>query len=137
MSQTDPVGDMLAMFHNAALRKKPRVAVPHSRMKEGVCRVLKEEGYVQDVQVVETPSRTGKPRRALHVYLRYDGDRRPMVRGLRRVSRPGCRVFRGVDDLGKVLDGLGISVLSTSRGLMSDRRARKERVGGEVICKVW
>ncbi|MHC4607573.1 MAG: 30S ribosomal protein S8, partial [Planctomycetota bacterium] len=114
------------------LRQKERISLPYSRLKEGVSRVFKDEGYVADVQVTEEGGR-----KTLHVYLRYDDDHKPIIRGLRKVSRPGRRVFRGVDGIGKVLDGLGVSVLTTSQGVMSDRRARKERVGGEVLCKIW
>ena len=105
-------------------------------MKEAVGKVLKEEGYVADVRTTGMEESNPKMR-MLHVYLRYDEDRHSIIKGLKRVSRPGRRIFRGVSDLDKVLDGLGVSILSTSRGIMSDRKARKDRVGGEVICKVW
>lgn len=135
MSQTDPIGDMLAMIKNAVQRRKEKISLPHSRMKEAVARVLSDEGYVGDVRV--TDPEEGSVIKHLHVYFRYDEEMSPVFRALRRVSRPGKRVYRGVGDLGRVLDGLGVSVLSTSKGVMSDRKARTERVGGEVICKVW
>lgn len=136
MSASDPVGDMFAMMKNGLQRRKPKISLSHSRMKESVCRVLKEEGYIEDVQTVED-EKLGKKGRRLHVYLRYDAEGVSVIRGLHRVSRPGCRVYRGVRNLGKVLDGLGITVLSTPRGIVSDRKARREKLGGEVICKVW
>ena len=135
MSQSDPVGDMLAIIKNGLKRGMEKVSLPHSKLKEAVCRVLKDEGYVQDVRADEASA--PRKSRQLHVYLRYDENKRPLIRGIRRVSRPGCRVFRGLGDWEKVLDGLGITVISTSHGVVSDRAARKERVGGEVICKVW
>ncbi len=136
MSQTDPIGDMFAMMKNAVLRQKEKIQLPSSRQKSEICRVLKEEGYIEDCRVMND-EKLGDKRRWLHVYLKYDADRRPLFQGLKRVSKPGCRVFRGVDELKKVMDGLGITVLSTSRGILSDRTARKERVGGEIICRVW
>ena len=132
MSQTDPVGDLLAIIKNALQRRTEKVSLPHSKLKESVCIVLKDEGYLLDVKSTEEDGK-----KTLHVYLRYDDESRAIIRGLKRVSRPGRRVFRGVKDLGKVLDGLGISVLSTSRGVISDRTARKDHLGGEIICKVW
>lgn len=136
MSQTDPIGDMLAMMKNGAERQKEKVTLSYSRMKESVCQVLKEEGYIEDVRRTEEEG-AGPKGRFLHIFLRYDEDRKPLIRGLRRVSRPGRKVYRGVETIGKVLDGLGVAILTTSKGVMSDRKARKERVGGEVICKVW
>ena len=135
MPVSDPVGDMLAMIKNAIHRRHKTMAVSHSRLKEGVTRTLVKEGYLEDVKVVPDEKRT--ERKTLHVYLKYDSDGSPVISAIRRVSKPGCRVFRGVDRLGKVLDGLGITVLSTSKGILSDRQARQQRVGGELICKVW
>ena len=135
MPSSDPVGDMLAVIKNGLQRKHKRVQVPHSRFKEGVAKVLQSEGYVEDVKTVETEGRA--THKSLHVFLKYDVDGGSVITNLRRMSKPGCRVFRGVDRIGKVLDGLGVTVLSTSKGIMSDRQARKQRVGGELICKVW
>jgi small subunit ribosomal protein S8 len=134
MPSSDPVGDMIAMIKNANGRRHRRVMLPHSRVKEGVAKVLQAEGYLEDVKV--TTDEKKKERRTLHLYLKY-GDGGPVITEITRVSTPGRRVFRAVDRIGKVLDGLGITVLSTSKGIMSDRRARQERVGGELICKVW
>ena len=135
MPSSDPVGDMLAVIKNALQRRHKRVQVPHSRLKEGVAKVLKSEGYLEDVRTVQDESRAWS--RALHLFLKYDAEGSSVISNVRRVSKPGCRVFRGVDRIGKVLDGLGVTVLSTSKGILSDRQARKQRVGGELICKVW
>jgi len=135
MASTDPVGDMIVMIKNAYSRRHRRVTVPHSRLKEGVCRVLFSEGYLEDVRSETDEKR--KELKYLHLYLKYDAEGSPVLTELRRVSRPGCRIYRGVERLGKVLDGLGVSVLSTSKGVLSDRQARKSRVGGELLCKAW
>ncbi len=135
MASTDPVGDMIVMVKNAYARRHRRVSVPHSRMKEGICRVLCSEGYLEDVRVETEEKR--KERRHLLLYLKYDPEGAPVLTEIRRVSKPGCRIFRGIEGFGKVLDGLGISVLSTSKGILSDRQARKMRVGGELLCKAW
>lgn len=135
MPSSDPVGDMLAMINNAIGRRHKRVEVPHSRMKEGVASVLKSEGYVEDVRVETDEKR--KFYKRMYLYLKYDLDGVSVITRLRRVSRPGRRVFRGVARFGKVLDGMGVSVLSTSKGILSDRQARQKKVGGEMICEVW
>jgi small subunit ribosomal protein S8 len=135
MPSSDPVGDMIAMIKNANTRKHPKVAIPHSRLKEGVARVLKEEGYVSDFKVEKDDKLP--VRKTLWVYLKYDDEGSRVMTDIVRVSKPGRRIFRPVDKLGRVLDGLGISVLSTNRGLLSDRQARKQRVGGELVCRVW
>jgi len=135
MPSSDPVGDMLAMIKNAYGRRHKRVSLPHSILKEGVAKVLRSEGYLEDVKVVDDEKK--KERKSLHLYLKYDNDGSSVISEIKRVSKPGCRIFRGVDKLGRIMDGLGVHVLSTSKGILSDRQARKERVGGELICKVW
>jgi len=135
MPSSDPVGDMLAMIKNAYGRRHKRVSLPHSILKEGVAKVLRSEGYLEDVKVVDDEKK--KERKSLHLYLKYDNDGSSVISEIKRVSKPGCRIFRGVDKLGRIMDGLGVQVLSTSKGILSDRQARKERVGGELICKVW
>lgn len=135
MPSSDPVGDMIAMIKNAKGRHHRRLALPHSRLKEGVANVLRSEGYLEDVKVTVDEQR--KFLKTLHLFMKYDTDGAAVITEIKRVSKPGCRVFRGVDRLGRVLDGLGVSVLSTSKGILSDRQARKERVGGELICRVW
>jgi small subunit ribosomal protein S8 len=135
MPSSDPVGDMLCMIKNGYHRRHRRVALAHSRLKEGVAQVLRSEGYIEDVKVVSDEKRAWS--KVLHLFLKYDTEGKSVVRQIQRISKPGCRIFRGVDGLGKVMDGLGIQVLSTSKGVLSDRQARKQRVGGEVVCKVW
>jgi small subunit ribosomal protein S8 len=135
MPSSDPVGDMLAMIKNAYGRRHKRVSLPHSRMKEGVAKVLRSEGYLEDVKVVQDEKRVEL--KSLHLYLKYDNVGASVISDIKRVSKPGCRIFSGVDCLARIMDGLGVQVLSTSKGIMSDRQARKERVGGELICKVW
>ena len=134
-TSSDPVGDMIAMIKNAQGRRHKRLSLPHSRLKEGVAGVLKTEGYLEDLKVIPDDKRPQI--KSLHLWLKYDGDGKSVITDIKRVSKPGCRIFRGVDNFGKVLDGLGISVLSTSKGVLSDRQAKKQRVGGELICRVW
>jgi small subunit ribosomal protein S8 len=135
MPSSDPVGDMICMIKNAHHRRHRRLSLPHSRMKEGVAKVLQSEGYIEDVKVTAEDKRPAF--KTLHLYLKYDNDGQALITEIKRVSTPGCRIFRGVDRLGRVLDGLGISVLSTSKGILSDRQAKKQRVGGELLCRVW
>jgi len=135
MPSSDPVGDMLAMIKNAYGRRHKRLSLPHSILKEGVAKVLRTEGYLEDVKSIQDEKKA--ERKTLHLYLKYDGTGQSVITDIKRVSKPGCRIFRGVDSLGRIMDGLGIQVLSTSKGIMSDRQARKERVGGELVCKVW
>ncbi len=130
---TDPISDMLTRIRNAALARHDRVSLPASRLKRSVAEILVSEGYVSSVQDETTD--TGASR--LVLVLKYGRDRKPAIEGLRRVSRPGKRVYVPSKDIGKVRNGLGISVLSTSRGVMSDRAARQQGVGGEVLCEVW
>src|SRR3984957_21960 len=128
---TDPIADMLTRIRNATMVHHDRVELPHSRLKEHLAGVLKSEGYIDDVRVgAEEP-------RQLTVVLRYGRDRASAIDGLRRVSTPGRRVYVRHDRIGKVCSGMGISILSTSRGVMTDRDAQKHRVGGELLCEVW
>ena len=135
MPSSDPVGDMLAMIKNAYGRRHKRISLPHSNFKEGVAKVLRSEGYLEDVKTVQDEKR--KELKVLHLYLKYGTTGESVISDIKRVSKPGCRIFRGVDNLARIMDGLGVQVLSTSKGIMSDRQARKERVGGELVCKVW
>jgi len=135
MPSSDPVGDMLAMIKNAYGRRHKRVSLAHSNFKEGVAKVLRSEGYLEDVKSVQDEKRAEL--KVLHLYLKYDNVGQSVISDIKRVSKPGCRIFSGVDSLARIMDGLGVQVLSTSKGIMSDRQARKERVGGELICKVW
>lgn len=134
--RTDPLADMLATIRNANLRGHERIVVDHSGLKEAVAGVLRDEGYLKAVKVVDEVLR-GTKRKFIHVYLKYGGDGEKVISGLKLISKPGCRVYKGVAKIPKVLDDLGTSILSTSRGVMSHRQARKQRVGGELLCQVW
>ena len=129
---TDPVGDMLARIRNAGGARHARMTCPRSKLKEAVARVLSAEGFVGEVSVEGDEK---KP--ILSVELRYQDDGRLMIEGLRRVSKPGRRMYVGADEVKQVRAGLGMSVLSTSKGILCDRDARAAKVGGEVICEVW
>jgi small subunit ribosomal protein S8 len=129
---TDPIADMLTRIRNGALARHERVEMPHSKLKEHVAGVLKGAGYIDDVRVTE-----GEEPKVLTLVLRYGRDKVSAIDGLRRVSTPGRRVYVRHDRIGKVCSGMGISILSTSRGVMTDREARKQRVGGELLCEVW
>jgi small subunit ribosomal protein S8 len=129
---TDPIGDMLARIRNGSMARHADVALPASRTKLAIARVLVDAGYVADVREEE---REGRP--VLVVGLRYAHDGRPLIDGLRRVSRPSRRVYVGKDEIPRVRNGLGLAVLSTSRGILSDRAAREAEVGGELLCEVW
>lgn len=128
---TDPIADMLTRIRNAALARHDRTEIPASKMKKAVADILKSEGYIADVRASEGD--TDK----LTIVLKYGRDRTSAIDGVRRVSRPGRRVYVKHDRIPRVLSGLGISILSTSHGLMSDRDARKHKLGGELLCEVW
>lgn len=146
---TDPIADMLTRIRNGNRIERPAIEMPASRIKEAVAGVLKEEGFILDYHVGHYvdddkghPSfQVGKPaggkKGVLRVYLKYGPEGEKVIRHIQRASKPGLRIYRGYSDLRPVLDGLGIAVVSTSKGLMSDRKARAERLGGEVICTVW
>ena len=129
---TDPIADMLTRIRNAGLARHDRTEVPASRLKEAVAHILKSEGFIADVRPSE-----GDGVKKLTIVLKYGRDRQSAIDGVRRVSRPGRRVYVRHDHIPRVLSGLGISILSTSRGLMSDREARRQKIGGELICEVW
>lgn len=132
---TDPISDMLTRIRNATLARHERVRIPASRLKRTIADVLKAEGYVSDVQL-EAEDQT-QPFPTLTLVLKYGRDRIPAIEGVRRISRPGRRIYVQAAEIPKVKSGLGIAVLSTSRGIMSDRQARKAGVGGELLCEVW
>jgi small subunit ribosomal protein S8 len=129
---TDPISDMLARIRNAAIARHDRAEMPHSNLKKHVADVLKAEGYVDDVRVSD-----GEGRKTLTVVMRYGRDRASAIDGVRRVSAPGRRVYVRYDRIPRVRSGMGISILSTSRGVMTDRQAREQKVGGELLCEVW
>jgi small subunit ribosomal protein S8 len=130
---TDPIADFLARLRNAIMARKASIDLPASKVKRKLAEILRDEGYLTAV----TESGMDNPQGILSVTLRWDSNHRPAISGLRRVSKPGQRAYVPATKLPKVRGGLGTAVVSTSRGLMTDRQARKENVGGEVICEVW
>ena len=134
MTMTDPIADMLTRIRNGAVAMQDQVRMPSSKLKESLATILRREGYIADFRVGDDPTRPG---RILEIDMKYTPERVPTISGLRRVSKPGLRVYIKADRLPRVLGGLGVAVLSTSQGLMTDREARERRVGGEVLCYVW
>ena len=134
MTMTDPIADMLTRIRNANMGFKDRVAMPSSKLKISLAEILKREGYISDF--VAAPSET-TPGDVLTIDLKYTQSRDRTISGLTRVSKPGLRVYRKSSEVPRVLGGLGVAVLSTSKGLMTDREARRQRVGGEILCYVW
>ncbi|MFO0614403.1 MAG: 30S ribosomal protein S8 [Polyangiaceae bacterium] len=130
---SDPIADMLTRIRNAALARHDRTEVPASKLKHAVAKILKDEGYIADVRTNEGEGLEKK----LTIVLKYGQDRTSAIDGVKRVSRPGRRVYVRHDRIPRVLSGLGISILSTSRGLVSDREARRLKIGGELLCEVW
>jgi len=129
---TDPISDMLARIRNGALARHDRVEMPHSKLKKNIADVLKQEGFVDDVRESD-----GDGKRTLTLVLRYGRGKDSAIDGVRRVSAPGRRVYVRFDRIPRVRSGMGISILSTSRGVMTDRQAREQKVGGELLCEVW
>ena len=132
MSMTDPIADMLARIRNAGHARFDKVDIPASRMKISLARILKDEGFIKNYKVIKD-NRQG----ILRVYLKYGDQQQSLIQGLRRVSKPGRRVYAGSEELPRVQGGLGVAVISTSKGVVSDRQARKMQVGGEVLCEIW
>ncbi len=132
MSMTDPIADMLTRIRNACQAKHPRVDVPASNLKRELARVLAETRFIDNFAVIEDDKQG-----VLRLYLRYDRDNKSIIHGLKRVSRPGLRQYSGKTDIPRVLRGLGIAIVSTSKGVMTDREARAGGVGGEILCNVW
>ncbi|MGH9106805.1 MAG: 30S ribosomal protein S8 [Acidimicrobiales bacterium] len=134
MTMTDPIADMLTRLRNANVAHHETVRMPSSKLKESLAAILLREGYIAGFRVLSDEERPGQ---SLEVTMKYTPDRARTISGLRRVSKPGLRVYTGADKLPRVLGGLGVAVLSTSHGLMTDREARRRRVGGEILCYVW
>jgi small subunit ribosomal protein S8 len=136
---TDPISDMIARIRNAVSGKHSRVDMPASKLKAEIARILQDEGYIQGFRLLEVPSeKTGRqPRQIIRIFLKYGPRGERVISGLERISRPGRRVYLGVDEVPHVLGGLGTSILTTSRGVMTGRAAKKAGVGGEVLCNVW
>jgi small subunit ribosomal protein S8 len=135
---TDPISDMLTRIRNAVSAKHARVDLPASRLKAEIARILQDEGYIQGYRIVDEAVEKGqKPRQLIRLFLKYGPHGEKVISGIERISRPGRRVYLGVDDVPPVLGGLGTNILTTSRGVMTGRAARKAGVGGEVLCNVW
>ena len=134
MTMTDPIADMLTRIRNANIAMHDDVRMPSSKLKEALAGVLATEGYIEAFDVEENADKPGK---TLHVRMKYSPERARTISGIKRVSKPGLRVYAKSSEIPRVLGGLGISVLSTSQGLMTDREARKRKVGGEILCYVW
>jgi small subunit ribosomal protein S8 len=135
MSMTDPIADMLTRIRNGIQSRHDRVEMPVSKLKVEVAKILKSEGFITNYKV--QPPEDGKPQGSLRVYLKYAENGEPVIHGIERVSRPGRRVYRGKEDIPKVLGGLGLAIVSTSKGVLSGAEAMKTGVGGEVLCQVW
>lgn len=132
MNLTDPIADMLTRIRNANSVGKDRVDIPASKVKTSIGELLKAEGFINDVKLVER-----KPQNMIRVYLKYGDNDEKVITGIKRISKPGLRVYAGQDEVPQVLGGLGIAVISTSQGVMSDKEARNKGIGGEVLCYVW
>ena len=129
---SDPIADMLTRVRNALAARHPKVDVPASKLKTEIARILKEEGYITNYKVAEEGAK-----KTIKIYLKYGNDSRPVISEIHRVSRPGCRVYVGQQNIPRVLGGLGINILTTPRCVMTGRAAHREKVGGEILCRIW
>jgi small subunit ribosomal protein S8 len=134
MTMTDPIADMLTRIRNGNVAMHDEVVMPSSKLKEALAALLEREGYIAGYRV---EGDTGHPGRKLVVVMKYTPERKRTITGIKRVSKPGLRVYSKADSVGRVLGGMGVAILSTNQGLLTDREARKRRVGGEVLCHVW
>lgn len=134
MTMTDPIADMLTRIRNANMVFHDETSMPSSKVKEALAKILLSEGYIDGFEVRDDP---GRPGRTLVVTLRYSQDRRRTISGIKRISKPGLRVYLKAEKMPRVLGGMGIAIISTSQGLLTDRQARERRVGGEILCQVW
>lgn len=132
MSMTDPIADLLSRIRNAHLAKHDRLDVPVSKLKVEICKILKEEGFIKNFRLIE-----GTPVGTLRVFLRYSPQGEPAINHVERVSKPGRRVYKASADIKPVRNGLGLGIVSTSQGLLSDAQARQRKVGGELLCELW
>lgn len=132
MSMTDPIADLLTRIRNAHMAKHDRLDVPASKIRMEISALLKQEGYIEDFQLIES-----EPSDLVRIFLRYTRDGAPAIRRMQRVSKPGRRVYRGAAEIEPVLNGLGTGIISTSRGILTDREAREQRIGGELLCEIW
>jgi small subunit ribosomal protein S8 len=132
VSVNDPIADMLTRIRNACMVRHTTVAMPSSKMKVAIAEILKREGFIRDFEIQE-----GQPFDTIQITLKYTSDRRPVITGLKRVSKPGLRIYTGRADIPRVRNGLGLSILSTPKGVMAGHEAWQEHVGGEVLCYIW
>lgn len=132
MSLSDPIANMLTVIRNANILSREAVEVPASNLKQEILRILKEEGYIRNYKLIDQTTR-----RFLRIYLREEGSKKTLITGLRRISKPGLRVYAPRNRIPKVLGGIGIAILSTSKGVLTDKKARQFQVGGEVLCYIW
>lgn len=132
MTMTDPIADMLTRIRNAIMASYDTVEVPSSKMKINIVKVLKFEGYIRNYKIVKESKQD-----IVVIYLKYNEDKSPVIEGLNKISKPSCRIYSRCKKIPKVLNGLGINIISTSKGVMTDREARKMGLGGEIICSVW
>jgi len=130
---TDPIADLLTRIRNAVRIERPFVDIPHSRIKAGIAEALQREGFIWDFEIVESD----EPQATLRINLKYGPNGERVIRKIRRISKPGCRVFTRVREMPEVLQGMGISIVSTSQGVLSNREARAKGIGGELLCEVW
>ncbi len=132
MVLTDPIADMLTRIRNANMAEKKIVQMPHSKMKSEIARILKAEGFIKDYTVENDGGKS-----VLNIFLKYTIDREPVIQGLRRISKPSCRKYVNAEEVPRVLGGIGMGILSTSSGVMTDNDARQKKIGGEVLCYIW
>lgn len=132
MTTSDPIADMLTRVRNALIARHPKVDVPASKLKMELARILKDEGYIMNFKLVEEDAK-----KAIRIYLKYTPANLPVISRIERISRPGCRVYVGSKEIPRVLGGMGINILTTPKGVMTGSSARKEGVGGEVLCQIW
>jgi small subunit ribosomal protein S8 len=132
MTMTDPIADMLTRIRNAFRASHELVDIPSSKMKISMAKVLKSEGYIKNFKIISDGRH-----RLIRIFLKYDEEGESIIGGLKRISKPSCRVYKGYGDIPKVLNGYGVNIVSTSKGLLTDAQARKMKLGGEILCSVW
>lgn len=132
MAMTDPIADMLTRIRNANSVNHEKVDIPGSKLKRAIAQILKDEGYIRDFEWLPNEHQG-----VLRIYLKYGPQKSKVITGLRRISKPGLRVYAGKDEIPKVLGGLGVAIISTSKGVITDRQARQQKLGGEVLCYIW
>lgn len=132
MSMTDPIADMLTRIRNAISSKKEKVNIPASKMKSEIALILKDKGFIKNFKLIKD-----RKQGILRIYLKYENETDSIIQGLKRISKPGCRIYVAKDEIPEVLNGLGIAILSTNRGILTDDICREQKIGGEVLCHVW